>query len=571
MMETPQRFGKYEVISQIAVGGFGVIYKAWDPFIKRTVAIKVCASADEEIRKRFRREAEFVGNLVHRNITLVFDFGTEDGVPYLVQEFLSGYDLDHLLSAGVLGDLKTVVAILIQVAEGLDFAHKRGIVHRDIKPSNIRVLEDGTVKIMDFGIAKAMGGGSRLTQTGIALGTAGYLAPEQIQGVEVDPRTDVFSLGVVGYELVTGKRPFDGSSLSNILYKILNTDPQAPRVLVPECPIELDEVIRRAIAKKPEERFQSAGDMIETLRKISLAPMTGQDAPNIATGILRRAIDRLPERAGTSDTSPFASGISTSKTDVGGENRVVVSTSSEHAPIFHEPEIDSDSLSRKGRPVLVIFLVLLGLLGAAGATLYFSPKVQDVVFGPAGPPWVPTPTPTPTPTPEPTATPTPEPTETPTPEPTPTPTQGPVRVRAIIDPPAALQVDGRWQGSKREIRPVFNLRLMPGDHEFTLFIEGMAPEKMRRRISTADGQTISLNVDLGYLTVSPVPGQTPPGGVVFLDGMKIGTLPLIRKKVRAGEHRLSVHWKGRKSFSRTITVPGFPSPGLIIGDAAPAD
>ena len=230
---------------------------------------------------------------------------------------------------------------------------------------------------------------------------------------------------------------------------------------MPECPIELDEVIRRAIAKKPEERFQSAGDMIETLRKISLAPMTGQDAPNIATGILRRAIDRLPERAGTSDTSPFASGISTSKTDVGGKNRVVVSTSSEHAPIFHEPEIDSDSLSRKGRPVLVIFLVLLGLLGAAGATLYFSPKVQDVVFGPAGPPWVPTPTPTPTPT----------------PEPTPTPTQGPVRVRAIIDPPAALQVDGRWQGSKREIRPVFNLRLMPGDHEFPLFIEGMALRK----------------------------------------------------------------------------------------------
>ena len=193
-MAPPKKIGKYEIIAQVGTGGFGVIYKAWDPFIKRAVAIKMCATPDEEVRQRFFREAQFVGNLVHRNITLVFDFGVENDVPFIVQEFLTGYDLDTMVKAGVLGDVKALASILLQVCDGLDFAHNRGIIHRDIKPSNIRVLEDGTVKIMDFGIAKSLEGGSKLTQTGIALGTAGYLAPEQIQGAMVDPRTDVFAL-----------------------------------------------------------------------------------------------------------------------------------------------------------------------------------------------------------------------------------------------------------------------------------------------------------------------------------------------------------------------------------------
>ena len=253
----PQRVGKYEIISQIATGGFGVIYKGWDPFIKRTVAIKMCHTPDDEVRQRFHQEAQFVGNLVHRNITLVFDFGVQEEVPYIVQEFLTGYDLDELLKAGVLSDTRSIVSILLQVCEGLDFAHHRGIVHRDIKPSNIRILEDGTVKIMDFGIAKSLEASSKLTQTGIALGTAGYLAPEQIQGGTVDPRTDIFALGVVAYELITGARPFDGGSLSNVLYKILNEEPKTPRTLMPSCSPEMDAVIRRCMAKDPDDRFQT--------------------------------------------------------------------------------------------------------------------------------------------------------------------------------------------------------------------------------------------------------------------------------------------------------------------------
>ncbi len=558
----PQRIGKYEITSQIAHGGFGVIFQAWDPFIKRPVAIKMCASPDEEVRQRFYQEAQFIGNLVHRNITLVFDFGLQDGVPYLVQEFLSGYDVDHLLNSGVLGDLNAVVSIILQVAEGLQFAHDRGIIHRDIKPSNIRILEDGTVKIMDFGIAKSLEGGSKLTQTGIALGTAGYLSPEQIQGATVDPRTDIFSLGVVGYELITGVRPFQGSSLSNVLYKILNEEPEVPRAVSPSCPAELAEVITRCMAKDPEDRFQTAADLIENLRHISMDDIPGIQGKDVTTGILRLALDRLPSKSSESESKEIAmmegTQVLAELSDAGG------------TAIHHEPEFDSPT-RRRGNPVLIVFLVLLGLLGAAAVTLYFSPRAQQAVFGPQGAPWIPTPTPTPTQTPTPLPTPTPTPTATPIPEPSPTPTQGPVAVRLVVDPPCPVKIDGKWLGGQKQTTQTRTTNLMPGSHVFTLHIDGIEPQALRRQVSEVDGQTVALTVDLGFITVSALPGQTPPGGEVFLDGAWLGKLPIIRKKVPAGQHRLVVQWENQSPFERTVSVPSLPAAGLIIGDAVPSD
>jgi serine/threonine protein kinase len=175
--------GKYQIVEKIGVGGFGIVYKGRDPFIKRAVAIKTCQSTEEEIKKRFFREAEFAGNLHHRNVTTIYDFGvTDDGTPYIVQEFLTGDDLDKIIKRREPMSLKRKVRILLDVCEGLGYAHGAGIIHRDIKPSNIRVLDDESVKIMDFGIAKSMVSESTLTQTGITLGTASYLAPEQIRG-----------------------------------------------------------------------------------------------------------------------------------------------------------------------------------------------------------------------------------------------------------------------------------------------------------------------------------------------------------------------------------------------------
>ncbi len=227
---------KYQVLEKIGVGGFGVVYKAYDPFIKRHVAIKTCTSEDTETRERFMREAEIAGNLHHRNIVTVYDFGFKDGVPYLVQEYLSGEDLDRKIKRRDFLSLPEKLLYLVQIARGLQYAHSRGVVHRDIKPANIRILEDDTAKIMDFGIAKLAQHQEALTQAGITLGTAAYLAPEQIRGGAFDARTDLFSFGVLAYELFALERPFQGAEISAVFYKILNEEPPQLSEKSPDCP-----------------------------------------------------------------------------------------------------------------------------------------------------------------------------------------------------------------------------------------------------------------------------------------------------------------------------------------------
>jgi serine/threonine protein kinase len=204
----PEKIGKYEISEQIGTGGFGAVFKGRDPFIKRTVAVKTCQLNDPEIKSRFFREAELAGNLHHRNITTIYDFGVENDIPYIVQEFLTGEDLDRVIKRGEPLPLQRKVEILIAIAEGLHFAHQAHVIHRDIKPANIRILENGTIKIMDFGIAKSLQSESSLTQTGITLGTSAYLAPEQIRGETLDRRTDVFAVGVLAYVLLAYQKPF---------------------------------------------------------------------------------------------------------------------------------------------------------------------------------------------------------------------------------------------------------------------------------------------------------------------------------------------------------------------------
>jgi serine/threonine-protein kinase len=559
-MDEPTTIGKYEVIEQIAVGGFGVIYKGWDPFIKRKVAIKMCATPDDEVRQRFQQEAQFVGNLVHRNITLVFDFGVENDVPYIVQEFLSGYDLDELLKADVVTDEDTIVSILIQVCEGLEFAHQRGIVHRDIKPSNIRVLEDGTVKIMDFGIAKSILAASKLTQTGIALGTAGYLAPEQIQGRTVDARTDLFALGVVAFELVTGTRPFESATLSNVLYKILNEEPEYPAEIEGRGSEELETVIRRCMAKEPEERFQTAADLVVDLRAIALsATPEAATTKELTTGVLRRAMRAMPTPAPDDPDQPTRR-VATPRSQPTSPPPMPQSTK-----LHRTPEVHTDEIERRS-PVAYIFVALLVLLIAAAATLYFSTDAQQLVFGDAGAPWIPTATPTPMPTPTLTPTGTATPTSTETPLPSPTATPVPVEVRLIVDPPAEVTINGRPFGKGRT--PGGSVRLPPGSHTFTLSLPDFPSRTLTREI-TANTKTLSLTLEIGLLTITVDPERAPPGGVAYLDGEALGPIPLVRRKVPAGEHELVVRWDGTMPYRQKIVVPRLPNPALIVPSVAP--
>ena len=267
-MGIPEKIGKYEISEQIGVGGFGAVYKGKDPFIKRTVAVKTCQLNDPEIKSRFFREAELAGNLHHRNITTIYDFGIENDIPFIVQEFLSGEDLDKVIKRGEKVPLPRKLEILIAIAEGLHFAHEAHVIHRDIKPANIRILENGAVKIMDFGIAKSLQSESSLTQTGITLGTSAYLAPEQIRGETLDRRTDVFAVGVLAYELLAFQKPFRGEHLSTILYRILNEAPEPISSLAPDVPPDLAAIVNRAIEKNIQNRYPSMEAMRQDLIRV---------------------------------------------------------------------------------------------------------------------------------------------------------------------------------------------------------------------------------------------------------------------------------------------------------------
>jgi len=280
------RIGKFEVVRKIGKGGFGVVYEGRDPLIRRRVAIKTCSIEDEDIRKRFFREAEIAGNLQHRNIVTLFDIGIQEEVPYLVQEYLTGEDLSDKLRRGEAIPTRLKLDYLIQAAEGLEYAHTQGVVHRDIKPGNIRILDNGNVKIMDFGIAKLAGAGTQLTRTGMAMGTPGYLPPEQIRGEKVDQRADIFSYGVLAYELLGGIKPFRGDSMSAVIFQIIGQDPEPLSRHWPECPPPLETLVMRCLAKEPAKRFPSLSPVIAELKAVldhvgetSAAPARGPARP----------------------------------------------------------------------------------------------------------------------------------------------------------------------------------------------------------------------------------------------------------------------------------------------------
>jgi serine/threonine-protein kinase len=257
----PETIGKYEIIRKIGTGGFGAVYEARDPLLKRTVAIKTCQIDDEEVRARFFREAELAGSLHHRNITTVYDSGVHGDMPYLVQEFLTGEDLDRTIQGPARLSTARQVEILIGIAYGLEHAHAAGIIHRDIKPANVRILEDGTVKIMDFGIAKSLRGDWNQTDTGVTVGTSAYLAPEQIRGLKADRRTDIYAFGVLAYELLTGRKPFTGETLPELFDEILRGDPPPVAAVSPHVPAALAAVVERAMRATPDDRYPSASEL----------------------------------------------------------------------------------------------------------------------------------------------------------------------------------------------------------------------------------------------------------------------------------------------------------------------
>jgi eukaryotic-like serine/threonine-protein kinase len=271
-MATMVKAGRYEILSELGRGAMGVVYRATDPVIGRSVAVKTIRLSEEgtglskpEMLTRFQTEARAAGLLTHPNIVVVYDAGEENGLYFITMELVEGKSLQALIDGGHAFPVSRVLRILEQTCSALQFAHDRNVVHRDIKPANLMLTADDTVKVTDFGTAKILQFGT-VQQTTHVMGTPSYMSPEQVKGRAVDGRSDIFSLGVVLYEMLTGEKPFPGQSITTVIYKIVNEDPIPPRQLNPSVHPGLNEIVLRALSKEPETRYQSCREMLDDLR-----------------------------------------------------------------------------------------------------------------------------------------------------------------------------------------------------------------------------------------------------------------------------------------------------------------
>ncbi|MFL5943411.1 MAG: Stk1 family PASTA domain-containing Ser/Thr kinase [Gaiellaceae bacterium] len=291
--------GRYRIVRKLGAGGMADVYLAEDQELGRRVAIKILNGRhanDDQFIERFRREAKNAAALNHPNIVSIYDRGEAEDTYYIAMEYLDGRTLKELIVGHGQAPVRVAVEYARQILSALRFAHRHGIVHRDIKPHNVLVDREGRVKVTDFGIARA--GTSQMTETGSIVGTAQYLSPEQARGGEVDQRSDLYSLGVVLYELVTGKTPFEGDTPVEIAMKHLSATPQKPSELRSDIPPELDMVIMRALAKDPDERYQSADEMESDLERVARGAPVAAATMDAATQVLRR-----PAAAATAATA----------------------------------------------------------------------------------------------------------------------------------------------------------------------------------------------------------------------------------------------------------------------------
>jgi serine/threonine protein kinase len=364
-VSTLTKAGRYDLREELGRGAMGVVYHGFDPVIGRDVAVKTLRLSEagtgmsrEELISRFQTEARAAGVLTHPNIVVVFDAGEEGGLFYITMEFVEGRSLQAVIDAQQPFALPRVMKIMEQVCSALDFAHQHNVVHRDIKPANLMLTADDTVKITDFGTAKILQFGT--AQTAHVMGTPSYMSPEQVKGKPVDGRSDIFSLGVILYELMTGEKPFPGQNISTVIYKIINEDPIPPRSLDSSIHPGLSAVITQALAKDPNARFQSCHELIHalknyhemltperTLRMTPIGSENGAAASQSSSAAARPAL-AAPTPRTTEAKAP--------------------------APIF-SPVLQPAEAPKSGGRVLLTFL-LLGVIGYAGYRVY--PPLLDL-------------------------------------------------------------------------------------------------------------------------------------------------------------------------------------------------
>jgi eukaryotic-like serine/threonine-protein kinase len=581
--QLPEKIGKYEVTGKIGSGGFGAVYSGRDPYIKRTVAIKTCQLNDEEIKSRFFREAELAGNLHHRHITTIYDFGVEDGIPYIVQEFLSGEDLDKKVKRAEPLPILRKVEILVAIADGLAYAHAAGIIHRDIKPANVRILEDGSVKIMDFGIAKSLQTESNLTQTGITLGTSAYLAPEQIRGEPVDRRTDIFSLGILAYELLTFRKPFRGEHLSTVLYKILNETPEPIETLSPDAPPALVAAVNRAMEKQRENRYASMEALKQDLLNVQreLAGSSGQ-YPTAVLPVEEMDATMMTPSGGivpSSITPPSGSLARVPAADATPSSASLKRKAGLELVNFRNPDDEPGEATVAGRgaeialappaetPSRTPILIAAAAVAVAGIAAYLYLSRGRTESPPVQPPAAETRS---------TAIEFPEPqlgkepgreTAASKPPPAPPKAEAPApAVPADAAPPAAATAKHRVQFSSIPVATLFvdgkqigpsipakTIELAEGTHRVRFEADGLETYQREFKVGAKETNRVAYQFPVGYLVIKADPQWA--GAAVIIGGKYKGSLPQASKlRLPKGSYSVTLHREGFQPVTQQITV-----------------
>ncbi|MFN7942929.1 MAG: protein kinase [Thermoanaerobaculia bacterium] len=313
MSQQPEAVGRYRIVQEIGRGAMGAVYKAVDPQLDRQVAIKMISVAMaggsdnvDEISARFEREARVAARLHHPNVVAVYDVGKQDDKLYLVMEFVEGETLAQRLSRGEFPSVELALDIVSQSADALAVAHAAGVVHRDIKPGNILISREGKVKVSDFGVAKAVGEGTELTRTGMMVGSPAYMAPEQVKGMLLDGRSDLFSLGVVLFEMLLHRKPFPADTVTTLVYQILNEDPLSDITLSGVLNREVQELLRWSLAKDRESRVPDAQTLAVKARAILARIRGGEPAETAPTRQMNRAASTAPTALAVTPPLPGA-------------------------------------------------------------------------------------------------------------------------------------------------------------------------------------------------------------------------------------------------------------------------
>jgi eukaryotic-like serine/threonine-protein kinase len=551
-----EKVSRYEITGELGKGAMGRVYKAVDPTIGRTVALKtmrldVHGLETDEMLRRFKNEARLAGVLNHANIVTIYDAGEQDGLFYIAMEYIEGVTLHSVLNERKTLAPEEIINISKQVCAGLDHAHHHGVIHRDVKPANIMLEPDGVAKIMDFGIAKSGGGG--VTSTGQVLGTPNYMAPEQVRGHVLDGRTDLFSFGVMLYEMTTGEKPFAGTNVTTIIYKIINESPTPPRELDVTIHPGLDKVIMKALAKKPDDRYQTGAELARDLQNYKSLGANTDSTQEIPSGSYPAPTGAAPAKAPAKPAAARAAAPA------------AVASSTPKPRRMMQPPGPSLTKIWTGVAIFVV-LVALASVGIWKGEIArdHTPAVTAKALPVATPPVASV---TPEPTPEP---PTPvkgkskrgavapaapkksEPKSVADQPSTQTSGTGDLKITSTPDG-AALQIDGR--GDPSMTTPYTALRLAPGPHDITFIKSGYLDDK--KVISVTAGSTgfVSATLQKAPVATSQVTFNSDPGGAeIWVDGKSIGRVTPAQAVVVAGQHQIVLRKPGYEDSSNPVTL-----------------